>query len=144
VKPASEIKLTLRIFGDRVFCGRPGCDKPIGRVSESSYTYRKERTGLVETTAPPSDVGIYLSEANDLEMREAGERWHSRTLEDGTREWSYAGRSRRLPFDPFRGTAGAVGPTWGMSVPPGDVVVCPNPKCKARQRIPVVSPRATG
>jgi hypothetical protein len=139
-------KLELRIVGDRAYCGRLGCDRLIGRVSHPSAAGVKMKilrrsTGLVEDLPRAASGYVTLAEANYGETREAPERWHARTLEDGTRQWEQARRARRLPWDPFRGTAADLGPTWGKVAGPGDIVVCPNEKCLARQRVPALISR---
>jgi hypothetical protein len=115
MKPERAIpRLELRIVGGAVVCGRPGCAEPIGLVDLES------------------DPPITLS----------GRRWVHAAAEDGSRQWKQARRARRMPPT----LSGALPSGWPSGTPwsrrvlveTGVVVVCPNPKCRARQRVPLV------
>lgn len=81
------------------------------------------RPGCFEPIGGVGPRGVYLP----------GKRWHARRIDDIV-QWERAGRQRRMSWTPFEFDV-----IPNSTVPrPGDVVVCPNPKCKARQRVPVV------
>jgi hypothetical protein len=62
----------------------------------------------------------------------SGDLWHVRTLDDGSRQWERAGRERR----PWPAPLGELR-EWRPER--GDIVVCPRPTCKARQRVPAIA-----
>lgn len=76
-------KLQLRVSGDRIYCGRSGCDREIGRVTyhPGGLVYGTSKGNVV--TPPAAD--ICLAESNYGESRDAPQRWFGEQLENGTR-----------------------------------------------------------
>ncbi len=117
-------KLELYVSGELVYCGRGGCGRRIGYTHGTTVV-------LLDGFKGSKDGALH--------------RWGHRTLEDGSRQFKRFNRVRRVGAIGGDDEPMTLSGTWratvklrGRSPRAGDIVVCPNLKCMARQRVPIV------
>lgn len=112
--PAQGPKLLLHVTpGGLAICGRPGCNRRLGEI----HTWAD---GGLSIRLPDSDSKAWVQDQNiDIDTSE---------ILAGTFE-----RKRRR-----RASRGSLG-VKSSDARPGDVIVCADPRCRARQVVPPLS-----